>query len=126
MTLYVERDYASLHVAARECLEEEWALSQISPLLAKTPDPEALIRKTVKKRQLAEGYYKWIGYLLWLSRMHDIASFRDLTSAEAHGIEIVRSAGKEFLANHPKCEKCGAMNVKHSFKCYECGVEFDR
>ncbi|SRR5579884_170075 len=124
--MYVESDYAHLRIAARESLEEGWALqgAERTLRLGRAQDRAAYIERRLPKRTLAEGYYTWIDYLLWLSDVHEVVSFRNLTATEVEGIRIVREARDQFLARHPRCGKCGAMNDRSALNCADCGVEF--
>lgn len=122
----VSRDYNSLRIAAREYFEEDWAFrkAQRTLLLGRVDDRAMFVQKSLPKRTLAEGYYSWIEYLSWLSGMHEIAQFRDLTMAEAEGLRLYRAARDEWFAKHPRCGKCGAINDKFALACTECGQKF--
>jgi hypothetical protein len=118
-----ENDYASVRIAAREFLEESWAFIKIRSLRSAIANREELIRKSLPKRTVSEGYYRWVEYLAWLSVLHEFVRFRDLTAAEAIGLRIVAEARDEFLSAHPKCSKCGATNDKYAMRCSACKSE---
>jgi hypothetical protein len=121
----VERDYPNLAIAAREVFEEGWSFRKVERTLRQNDVRERadLIQKVVGKRTLAEGYYEWVSYLLWLSRMHEIVEFHGLLFIEVRGIEVVREQKTLFMAAHPGCYKCGAMNEKFAMRCVECKAD---
>lgn len=124
--MYVERDYQNLRIAAREVFEEglAWKRVQRRLLLDRVPDRAEFIEQCMPARNLADGYYAWIDYLLWLSTMHDVVSFRDLTASEAEGIRLVRAARDEFAARHVHCPKCGELNDRAAVGCSSCATPF--
>jgi hypothetical protein len=124
--MHVERDYAGLRIAAREYFEEGWAFrkAERTLMLNRVNDPAGFMAKSLPRRSLAHGYYEWIGYLAWLSSMHELVRFRDLLVMEAEGILIVRRARDEFMGKKMHCGKCGGLNEKIAICCAECGVKF--
>lgn len=124
--MYVERDYPNLRIAASEAFEQGWAWHGAMRTLrrGRVADQTEFLQRVIPQRSLAEGYYAWIDYLIWLSATHDIVPFRELSAIEVEGIKIIRAARDKFLSDRVRCGKCGSLNDKHALACSECGERF--
>jgi hypothetical protein len=121
--MWVELDYPALRIAAREFYEEQWEWGRVEAA-GDVANRRQLIEQSVPPRTLAEGYYVWVAYLVWLLRAVDHVQFRELHAADVEGLKIVIDARNEFLRHHPRCARCGAMNDKFAMNCCECRLDF--
>jgi hypothetical protein len=123
--MHVELDYGGLRIAAREYYEEGWGWRKVRRASKQQlANREEFIRKTLPPRTLADGYYLWIDYLVWLLSTVETLRIETLAASEVEGIRIVSEARAEFARKHPRCYRCGAQNENFAMRCAECQQDF--
>ena len=118
------RDLELLKRAAAEFFVEGFVAPEAQRILANTP-PEAqqeALESLVPPRTVPEGAFVWIGYLLWLERVIEIAEV-PLTAIEVEGLLALKRERAAFQAAHPPCPHCGMPNEAHALRCRECMSE---
>lgn len=74
------------------------------------------------KRTVPDGCFAWIGHLIWLEGILDVAPVA-LTAEEAEGLVALKRERARFQASHPACSSCGMPNDAHALRCRECMAE---
>jgi hypothetical protein len=114
--------------AAEEFLNEGYEYQSAERILRETP-PELQAearRKLLPSRTVPDGCFVWLGYLVWLEGVLEIAPSLPLLASEAEGLLILRRARMRFRASHPPCPHCGMPNEEHALRCRECMKEIQR
>jgi hypothetical protein len=114
--------------AAEEFLNEGYEYQSAEPILRDTP-PELQAearRKLLPTRTVPDGCFAWLGYLVWLEGVLEIAPSLPLLASEAEGLLILKRARNHFRASHPPCPHCGMPNEAHALRCRECMKEIQR
>lgn len=110
-----------LRRAAAEYFVEGFVHVELRRVLDGTPPElrEEARASIAPKRETPDGCFVWLGYLVWLERVLEIASV-PLTAAEAEGLMVLKREREKFQAEHPPCPHCGMPNEAHALRCREC------
>lgn|GEM_PF-6125091 len=126
--MIVTQDNAGIRTAALELmvesLREEDTNRQLDNLLMQDPSPET-VAKLMPARKLADGFYPYASYLMWLRGM--IASNIDVSiyADEAEGLREIETAAQQFAREHPACPRCETRQYsKTPISCRKCGMSF--
>jgi hypothetical protein len=125
----VRRDFPGLRIAAAEMFIESFLRKDMDDVLSGSMRNYAIeaLAKAMPARTVSLGYYRWVGYLLWLRSITALpGSGIELMGDESEGILVVNDAEREFRNRHPPCGKCGALNEESAWSCKKCQVEFKR
>jgi ribosomal protein L40E len=123
------RDFGGLRVAAAEMFVEAFLGSDLDEVLKGSLRENAVdaLMHATPKRSVSQGYFLWVGYLLWLRSVTALpGSGIELMADEAEGLLVVNEAEAEFRRQHPSCWKCGALNEASACSCRRCQAEFKR
>lgn len=101
--IQVERDLEGLRKAAMEVFMESLSNNSTAAPI----------------RQLAEGYYAHVEYLLWLKSRQRVAEV-NLTAEDVDGICAVEAAHDEFTEKYPRCGACGHRVSKFLMSMHKC------
>jgi hypothetical protein len=123
----VSADVAGVRKAIQEFFLEGYEYPEASKMLESTrPEHRAAARaKLFTPRTLADGYYTWVFYLVWLERILEVAQI-PLFAVEAEGLVVLRQERNRFQASHPPCPHCGMPNEQLAFRCRECMGEIGK
>jgi hypothetical protein len=116
-----------LRRAAAEYFNEGFVYAEIHRILENTPpeNRQAARDSLLPPRSVPDGCFIWIGHLVWLERVLEIANV-PLTAAEAEGLLVLQRERNRFQAGHPPCPRCGMPNEPHALNCRECMAEINR
>jgi hypothetical protein len=116
---------SQLAKAAEEFLLEGYEYQAAEKILRETPAElqDEARRRLLPKRTVAEGYFIWLGYLVWLESVLEVQPSLTLLAGEVEGLIILRRARDHFRATHPPCPHCGMPNEEHALRCRECMKE---
>jgi hypothetical protein len=128
--LIVTNDMEGVRQAALELmvisLKEEDTDRQIRNLLDQEASPETLA-KVMPVRKVADGYYSYAIYLMWLRGMLDSNVELALLADEAEGLRTLQTARQQFERDHPACPGCGIRQYSTApIRCRNgrCGMDF--
>jgi hypothetical protein len=123
----VTGDVAGVRKAIQEFFNEGFAFPEYEKMARDTqPMHHAEMRaKMLPPRTLADGYYTWVFYLVWLERILEVAQI-SLFAVEAEGLVVLKQERNRFQAKHPPCPHCGMPNEEHAFYCRECMGEIGK
>ncbi len=112
---------ALVRKAAAEYFLEGFMYAEIDRVLKNTlPETRAEAYERMRpQRTVPDGCFAWIGHLVWIENMLEIADLQ-LTAVEAEGLLLLKRERSRFQSEHPPCPKCGMPNEAHAFKCREC------
>ncbi len=121
------RDLSTLHLAAAEFFAEGYEYPLVARILRDTaPEHQIEARKRLMPvRTVPDGCFLWIGYLVWLERVMELADV-PLSGIEIEGLLILKRERNRFQAQHPPCPRCGMPNEVHALRCRECMEEISR
>lgn len=113
--------------AAAEFFIEGFMHAEIERRVKATPEDLRVraIEELRPRRTVPEGCFTWIGYLIWLERILEIAPL-PLLAVEALGLAELKRERNRFQAEHPPCPHCGLPNEPHAFTCRECLAEIGK
>jgi hypothetical protein len=128
--LIVSQDIDGVRAAALELmvesLREEDTDRVVANLLAQNASPETLA-KAMPRRTLADAYYSYAHYIMWLRSMRVSEVQIDLLADEAEGLRAIETARQEFERDHPGCPRCSTRQYSRSpIKCRKCGMDFTK
>jgi hypothetical protein len=126
----VSRDTESIRQAALELMVEslkrEDTERQLGALHDQDAGPEMLL-KIVPARKLANGFYDYAAYLMWLRGMIEADVKLPILADEAEGLVAIRVARQEYEQAHPACPGCGARQYSTKpIHCRKCGMNFKK
>jgi len=122
------RNLRLLEQAAAEFLEEGFQYPLLKKILDDTAPEhhEQAKSKMLAPRTVPEGYFVWLGYLIWIERVLELVPTIELTAVEVESLLVLRRARNKFQAEHPPCPRCGMPNEQHALRCRECMKEINR
>jgi len=107
-----------------ESLHQEDVERQISSLREQDAEPDVLA-KLAPKRTLADAYYEYARYLLWLRGKRADGIEIEVLADEAEGLGAIEDALREYDRAHPGCPRCAARQYSASpMLCRKCGLNF--
>lgn len=116
--------------AALELMEESLGAEdverQLDNLSAQDADVSAIV-KVLPVRTMADGFYDFASYILWIRSMIGSNVEMQLKADEAEGLCAIESAWNEFERDHPSCPQCGKRQYSSTAtRCRNgrCGMEF--
>ena len=106
--ILVSQDVEGIRMAALEIFEESMNSADLERRLSRLGPDDPQVLKLLPQRDLADGYYDWALYLLWLkSKMNAGVEFEMLYADEAEGLSALSLAMQDFEKKHPRCACCG-------------------
>lgn len=126
--MIVSNDTEGVRQAALELmvisLKEEDTERQIRVLQSQEASAETLA-KVMPLRKVADGYYSFALYLMWLRGMLDSDVELEILADEAEGLRAIQTARFEFERDHPACPQCGARQYSMKpISCRKCNMSF--
>ena len=109
-------------------LQEEDIDRQIGKLLHQDASPE-MLAKVMPARKLADAYYTYAVYLMWLKGTLASGIELELLADEAEGLKAIDAARHEFEQTHPACPRCSVRQYSAtpiSCRNSKCAMKFRR
>jgi NADH pyrophosphatase NudC (nudix superfamily) len=109
-----------------ESLGAEDVERQLDNLRAQDADEETLA-KVMPMRTMADGFYDFAGYILWIRGLIDSNVEIPIMADEAEGLRALAAAQQEFERDHPACPQCGTRQYSSTaMRCRKsrCGMDF--
>ena len=131
--MIVTQDINAVREAAvelmKESLKEGDIERQIENVLLHGGAEESTLAKLMPVRTVADGFYNFATYLMWLRGMMDSGVEIVLTADEAEGLCAIEAARQEFERDHPACPQCGLRQYSRfamSCRSSACGAKFEK
>jgi hypothetical protein len=130
--MLVSQDRAGIHQAALELFEEARLHGRdvVEEFRARGAAAFDDVEPEESQRTLPDGYYSWVGYLLYLESLLELGlqfSPRELEAADAIGLLVLKTARAEWSREHPACDDCGRpQETRFATHCPYCGAKFAR
>ena len=108
-----------------ESLKEADVDRQVSNL-GEDATPEQLA-KLMPRRTLADAYYDYASYLLWIRGKLEAGVELEILADEADGLTAVAAAWQEYEHSHPACPRCRTRQYSSTaMRCRNsrCGLDF--
>jgi len=113
-------------MAALEILKESLNNERLQRQLSRIEPDDPQMLKLLPARKLADGYYDWVMYLLWLrNKMSAGVEFGEVFADEAEGITAIALATQDFERDHPQCPACGERGYRGMRRCPNCTRELN-
>lgn len=113
-----------VRIAALEIFEESLNSERLQRQISRLKPDDQQILKLLPTRKLADGYYDWACYLLWLrNKMGAGVKFAEIFADEAEGLSAISLAMQDFEREHPHCPACGQRGYKGMRRCPHCSRE---
>ena len=112
----------------KESLGAEDTERQLDNLCAQDAD-EATLAKVIPVRTMADGFYDFASYLLWVRGILDANVEMSIAADEAEGLRALEAARQQFERDHPACLQCGRRQYSSTaMRCRNgrCGAEFGK
>jgi hypothetical protein len=128
----VTQDIPGITQAARELMEESLRQEDMERVLENLllQDADfATLAKAYPVRHLAEGYYEYATYILWMRGKLDAGLQMSIMADEADGLCAIEAARQQFDRDHPACPQCGKRQYSSTpIRCrsIRCGMEFGK
>jgi hypothetical protein len=109
-----------------ESLDAEDVERQLDNLRAQDADEETLA-KVMPMRTMADGFYDFASYILWIRGLIDSNVEIPIMADEAEGLRALEAARQEFERSHPACPQCGTRQYSSTaMRCRKsrCGMDF--
>jgi hypothetical protein len=78
---------------------------------------------------MADGFYDFASYLLWVRGILDANVEMSITADDAEGLRALEAARQQFERDHPACPQCGTRQYSSTeMRCRKgrCGMEFQK
>jgi hypothetical protein len=126
--LIVTTDIPGIRQAALELLveslREEDVERQLDSLREQDAAPE-ILAKLAPRRTLADAYYEYAAYILWLRGKRADGIDIEVLADEAEGLSTIEDALREYDRAHPCCPRCGFRQYSATtMLCRKCGLNF--
>jgi len=128
----VTQSMDGIRQAALELMEESLGAEdverQLDNLCAQDAD-EATLEKVIPVRTMADGFYEFASYLLWVRGILDANVEMSITADDAEGLRALEAARQQFERDHPACPQCGTRQYSSTeMRCRKgrCGMEFQK
>lgn len=99
---------------------------RLDDLCAQDADEDTLA-KVIPVWTMADGFYDFASYILWMRSMIDSGVEMSVLADEAEGMRAVHAAIQEFERDHPPCPQCGKRQLSSTaIRCRNgrCGMDF--
>lgn len=130
--MLVTQNFDAVRQAALELMKESLKAEdierQIENLLLHDAG-ESDLAKIVPVRTMADGFYDFATYILWLRGMIDADVEISVLADEAEGLRAIEAARQEFERDHPECPQCGRRQDSSTpIRCrnIRCRMEFTK
>ena len=123
VTQYIEGVRQAVLELMVESLGAEDVERQLDNLRAQDAD-ESTLAKVVPVRTMAEGFYDFAAYLMWMRGKIDAGVGISILADEADGLSAFEAARQEFERGHPPCPQCSARQYSATAMfCRKCHLD---